>query len=263
MLKEIITSFQAYYQTHRFIIKHRLWKWILIPGFIYAVLFCLGIYLFVVSSNSAIEFMLQKSGVAEWMVKMQNSWLSFLLIFGQIILNLVLLLFYFSLFKYLFLIIGSPLFAYLSEKTASIMEGKDYPFNLKQLAKDIMRGIRLALRNMLWQTVYTVSILILSFIPLIGWVTPLLALLVECYYLGFSMLDYSCERNKLSTSQSISFIGRHKGLAIGNGMVFYMMHFIPILGWLLAPSYAVIAATISLYKARNEGLINAAGKVNL
>lgn len=263
MLKEIITSFQAYYQTHRFIIKHRLWKWILIPGFIYAVLFCLGIYLFVVSSNSAIEFMLQKSGVAEWMEKMQNSWLSFLLIFGQIILNLVLLLFYFSLFKYLFLIIGSPLFAYLSEKTASIMEGKDYPFNFKQLMKDIMRGIRLALRNMLWQTVYTVSILILSFIPLIGWVTPLLALLVECYYLGFSMLDYSCERNKLSTSQSITFIGRHKGLAIGNGMVFYLMHFIPILGWLLAPSYAVIAATISLYKARNEGLINVAGKVNL
>ena len=263
MLKEIITSFQAYYQTHRFIIKHRLWKWILIPGFIYAVLFCLGIYLFVVSSNSAIEFMLQKSGVAEWMEKMQNSWLSFLLIFGQIILNLVLLLFYFSLFKYLFLIIGSPLFAYLSEKTASIMEGKDYPFNFKQLMKDIMRGIRLALRNLLWQTVYTVSILILSFIPLIGWVTPLLALLVECYYLGFSMLDYSCERNKLSTSQSITFIGRHKGLAIGNGMVFYLMHFIPVLGWLLAPSYAVIAATISLYKARNEGLINVAGKVNL
>ena len=263
MLKEIITSFQAYYQTHRFIIKHRLWKWILIPGFIYAVLFCLGIYLFVVSSNSAIEFMLQKSGVAEWMEKMRNSWLSFLLIFGQIILNLVLLLFYFSLFKYLFLIIGSPLFAYLSEKTASIMEGKDYPFNFKQLMKDIMRGIRLALRNMLWQTVYTVSILILSFIPLIGWVTPLLALLVECYYLGFSMLDYSCERNKLSTSQSITFIGRHKGLAIGNGMVFYLMHFIPVLGWLLAPSYAVIAATISLYKARNEGMINVAGKVNL
>ncbi|MBK8493750.1 MAG: EI24 domain-containing protein [Chitinophagaceae bacterium] len=263
MLKEIITSFQAYYQTHRFIIKHRLWKWILIPGFIYAVLFCLGIYLFVVSSNSAIEFMLQKSGVAEWMEKMQNSWLSFLLIFGQIILNLVLLLFYFSLFKYLFLIIGSPLFAYLSEKTASIMEGKDYPINCKQLMKDIMRGIRLSLRNFLWQTVYTVSILILSFIPLIGWVTPLLALLVECYYLGFSMLDYSCERNKLSTSQSIAFIGRHKGLAIGNGMVFYLMHFIPVLGWLLAPSYAVIAATISLYKARNEGLINVAGKVNL
>jgi CysZ protein len=260
MLKEIIISLQAYYHTHRFIIKHRLWKWILIPGFIYTILFCVGIYLFYVSSSSAIEFMLQKSGIEEWI---KNSWLSFLLIFAQFILNLILLLFYFSLFKYLFLIIGSPLFAYLSEKTESIIEGKDYPFSFKQLMKDIIRGIKLALRNMLWQTVYTISILILSFIPVIGWITPLLALLVECYYLGFSMLDYSCERNKLSTAQSIGFIGRHKGLAIGNGMVFYLMHFIPILGWLLAPSYAVIAATISLYKAKTEGLINVSGKINL
>ncbi|MBK6378479.1 MAG: EI24 domain-containing protein [Chitinophagaceae bacterium] len=260
MLKEIVISLQAYYHTHRFIIKHRLWKWILIPGLIYAVLFCVGIYLFYISSSSAIEFMLQKSGIEEWI---KNSWLSFLLIFAQIILNLILLLFYFSLFKYLFLIIGSPLFAYLSEKTESIIEGKEYPFSFKQLMKDMIRGIKLALRNMLWQTVYTVSILILSFIPVIGWVTPLLALLVECYYLGFSMLDYSCERNKLSTAQSIGFIGRHKGLAIGNGMVFYLMHFIPILGWLLAPSYAVIAATISLYRAKTEGLINVSGKINL
>lgn len=254
MLKEIITAVQAYFHTHRFIIKHRLWKWILIPGLIYTVLFCLGIYLFMVSSNSAIEYMLMKSGLKEWMEKMESSWLSFLLIFGQLVLQLVLLLFYFSLFKYLFLIIGSPLFAYLSEKTESIMEGKDFPFSFAQLTKDMARGIRLALRNMLWQTVYTVSILILSFVPLVGWVTPLLALIIECYYLGFSMLDYSCERNKLSTTQSVLFIGRHKGLAIGNGMIFYMMHMLPVLGWILAPSYAVIAATISLYNAKNAGI---------
>lgn len=262
MLKEIITSFQAYFQAHRFIIKHRLWKWILIPGFIYAVLFCLGIYLFWISSSSAIEFMLVKTGVKEWMEKMQSSWLNFLLIFGQLVLHLVLMLFYFSLFKYLFLIIGSPLFAYLSEKTESIIAEKDFPFSIQQLLRDIMRGIRIALRNMLWQTVYTVSILILSFIPLVGWVTPLLALLIECYYLGFSMLDYSCERNKLSPAQSILFIGRHKGLAMGNGIVFYAMHIIPLLGWLLAPSYAVIAATISLHNARTAG-ITAASLKNL
>lgn len=253
MLKEIVISIQAYFQTHRFIIKHRLWKWILIPGFIYAILFAVGIYLFVWSSNSAIEFMIQRSGLSEWMEKMQSGFLRFVLIFAQIIINLILLLFYFSLFKYIFLIIGSPLFAYLSEKTESIIEGKEYPFNFKQLMKDILRGIKLALRNLLWQTVYTISILILSFIPILGWVTPLLALLVECYYLGFSMIDYSCERNKFSTSQSILFIGRHKGLAIGNGLVFYLMHLIPVLGWLLAPSYAVIAATISLFNAKNDG----------
>ena len=255
MLKEIIISIQSYMHAHQFIIKHKLWKWILIPGLIYTILFLGGIYLFWVSSNSAIEFILQQTSAKSWLDKMQDSWVSFLFIMGQVIFRLVLLLFYFSLFKFLFLIIGSPVFAYLSEKTESIMEGREYPFSFMQLLKDIGRGIKIALRNLLWQTVYVISILILSFIPIFGWVAPLVALMIECYYFGFSMLDYSSERNKLSSAQSIDFIGRHKGLAIGNGMVFYSMHLLPIIGWLLAPSYAGIAATISLLSARKSHVI--------
>ncbi len=250
MLKEIIIAIQSYGEAHRFIVKHRLWKWILIPGIIYAILFFAGIILFWNSSDIAIEHLLNITGLGKWMYAIEGGWLKFLFIFGQVILKLVLMLLYFSLFKYLFLIIGSPLFAYLSEKTEAIMEGKEFPFSFEQLIKDIARGIKLALRNTLWQTVYTVSILILSFIPVLGWFTPFFALLIECYYLGFSMLDYSSERNKLTTSQSIAFISKHKGLAIGNGIVFYLMHTVIIVGWILAPSYAVIAATLSLIKAK-------------
>ena len=255
MLKEIIISLQAYYEAHRFIVKHRLWKWILIPGLIYTILFIVGIYFFWTSSNTAIEWVLLKTGVKGWLDRMHESWLNFFFIVGQIILRLVLLLFYFSLFKFLFLIIGSPVFAYLSEKTESIIENKEFPFSFSQLIKDIVRAIGIALRNMLWQSVYLVSILILSFIPIAGWITPLVALFVECYYLGFSMLDYSSERNKLSVTESIDLISHHRGLAIGNGMVFYMMHLVPVLGWLFAPSYAVIAATLSLHKAKKTRVI--------
>ena len=250
MLKEIIIAIQSYTEAHRFIIKHRLWKWILIPGIIYSLLFCTGIYLFWISSDMAIEYLLNITGLGKWVIAMEGGWLKFLFIFGQVILKLVLMLLYFSLFKYLFLIIGSPLFAYLSEKTEAIMEGKNFPFSFKQLLKDIARGIRLAMRNTLWQTIYAITILLVSLIPLVGWFTPFFALLIECYYLGFSMLDYSCERNKLSTTQSLAFISKHKGLAIGNGIVFYMMHLVIIVGWILAPSYAVIAATISFYKTK-------------
>ncbi|MEO6668086.1 MAG: EI24 domain-containing protein [Ferruginibacter sp.] len=255
MLKEIIISIQAYFEAHQFIVKHRLWKWILIPGLIYTILFFAGVWLFLVSSNSAIEFVLLKTGVKGWLDRMHDSWLNFFFIVGQIILRLVLLLFYFSLFKFVFLIIGSPVFAYLSEKTESIIENKEFPFSFKQLATDIVRAIKIALRNMLWQSVYVITILILSFIPIIGWPAPVVALLVECYYLGFSMLDYSSERNKMTAAQSIDFIGRHKGLAIGNGIVFYMLHLLPIIGWLLAPSYAVIAATLSLHHAQKKHVI--------
>ena len=247
MLKEIVIAIQAYRKAHVFIGKHRLWKWILIPGLVYMILFTIGLYFFWISADTAVSHLSQFIGVDRWLHRQHSSALSFIFLMGGIMVRLIMMFFYFSLFKYLFLILGSPVFSYLSEKTESIIEGKEFVFSGSVFIHDIRRGIRLALRNCLWQTVYTVSILILSFIPLAGWITPVISGLVECYYYGFSMLDFSCERHKLSPSESINFIGQRRGLAIGNGLVFYLMHLIPFVGWVLAPSYALVAATISLY----------------
>jgi len=251
LLKEIIIAIQSYIDAHHFIRKHRLWKWILIPGIIYTLLFVVGIYYFWISSGDAVTLLSRTMGVEAWLQKERSEWLSFLFLMIGMMLRLVLVFFYFSLFKYLFLIIGSPVFAYLSEKTTSIIEGRDFPFNFSQLMKDAWRGSKLALRNTVWQTVYIVLLLFLSFIPLFGWITPLIALFIECYYYGFSMMDYSCERNKMSAGASIQFISRHKGLAIGNGLIFYLMHGLIIIGWILAPAYAVVAATLSLHRIKN------------
>ncbi len=252
MLKEIVIAIQSYLKAHQFISRHRLWKWILIPGILYMILFCVGMYFFWKSSNGAVTWLSQHIGIEKWLHRQHSAALSFLFVMGGIMVRLILMFFYFSKFKYLFLVIGSPLFAYLSEKTESIIAGKEFAFSFPQMLKDMVRSIRLALRNCLWQTVYTVSILILSFFPVAGWITPVISAFVECYYYGFSMLDYSCERHKLSPAESVAFIAKRRGLAIGNGLVFYLMHLIPFLGWVLAPSYAVVAATISLYHQNLE-----------
>ena len=250
MLKEIIIAIQSYFEAHSFIRQHRLWKWILIPGIIYTLLFITGMYFFWQSADNAVTYLSQQMGLEGWLQRQRSEWLSFLFIIVGLMLRVILVFFYFSLFKYLFLIIGSPVFAYISEKTQSILEGRDFPFSFAQLLKDAWRGTKLALRNTLWQTVYVLSLLILSIVPVVGLIAPLIALFVECYYYGFSMIDYSLERNKLSPAASIDFISRHKGLAIGNGLIFYLMHGIILVGWVLAPSYAVVAATLSLHKIK-------------
>jgi len=248
----MIIAVRAYFEAHRFIKKHKLWKWILIPGILYALLFVIGMHYFSESSSNFIEWLSLKTGLKTWLDKINSSFLGFLFTIGSLLLWLILLLFYFSLFKYLFLIVGSPLFAYLSEKTEAIIEGKDLPFNTTQFFKDILRGIKLSARNSFWQTVYTISILVLSLIPILGWLTPAIAVIIECYYYGFSMLDYSMERHKKSPAESIYYISSHKGLAIGNGLVFYIMHLLPIIGWILAPAYAVVAATLSMYPLKQN-----------
>ncbi len=248
MLKELVIAIQSYFEAHKFIIKNKLWKWILIPGIIYAILFCTGMYFFIKSDNIFINWVVNITHLKTWLATVENGVVQFLFAFASLILWVILLLFYFSLFKYIVLIVGAPVFAYLSEKTEAILQEREYHFNFNILKKDIFRGISIALRNALWQTVYTVSIIILSFIPVVGWATPVLTILVECYYYGFSMLDYNSERKNMNKAESIYFIGNHKGLAIGNGIIFYLMHLVPFLGWIVAPSYAVIAATISMRK---------------
>lgn len=246
MLKEIVIAIQGWSEAHQFIIKHKLWKWIIIPGIIYAIMFILSIYFFGKSATGVIEYLTEVTHINDWLQRFENSLLGFLFTFAGIMLWFTLMFFYFSFFKYIWVIIGSPLFAYLSEKTESIIEGKDHSFNLRDISKDAGRGIRLALRNCLWQAAYLIGLILLTLIPIVGWITPVIALFMECYFYGFSMLDYSFSRNGFTLRQSIQFTGRHKGLAIGNGVLFYLMH----VAIIFAPAYAVIAATLSVHKVK-------------
>ena len=74
-----------------------------------------------------------------------------------------------SFFKYIILIIGSPVFAYLSEKTEAIIEGKEHRFNWKDI-----RRIVTEISN--W-FMHRLAIHLFNFIDLIvtdtviGWIT--------------------------------------------------------------------------------------------
>ncbi len=248
MLKEIVIAIEGWEEARLFIKKHRLFRWILIPGIIYTILFFLGMWFFFRSADSAVSWMSSNLNIENWLQKERSEWLSFLFVMTGMMLRLILVLLYFSFFKYVILILGSPLFAFLSEKTESIIEGKEYSFKFSEVKKDCLRNITLSLRNCGWQTVYLLALVLLSLVPLVGWITPVIALLMEGYYFGFSMLDYSFARVEFSPSQSVHFMGRHKGLAIGNGLLFYVMHALIV----LAPAYAIIAATLSVHKMKNS-----------
>ncbi len=247
LLKEIVIAFQSFDEANLFIRKHKMIRWIIIPGIIYALLFIVAMILFARSSNEAVNWLSQQLRIEPWLQKERNPFLAFIFLMSGIMLRLVLFLFYFSLFKYLILIIGSPVFAYLSEKTDAIIEGREYKFDMKQIYPVAKRGIRLAFRNAGWQSVYMIGLILLSLLPVVGWITPLIAILVECYYYGFAMLDYGLSKNELSLQESIRYSGRHRGLSIGNGIVFYLMHVIII----FAPAFAIIASNLSVNKVKN------------
>jgi CysZ protein len=247
LLKEIVITIQSWGEAHRFISQHKLWKWVVIPGLIYTLLFITAMYFFGRSATAVIEYLTHILQLSNWIQKFENSLLGFLFTFTGIMLWIVLLLFYFSFFKYICLIIGAPVFAYLSRKTEFILEGSDHTPTWAGMKSEAARGVYIAMRNCGWQTIYLFGLILLSLLPVIGWITPLIVLIMECYYFGFSMLDYGFARNNSST-ESIRFIGRHKGLAIGNGFLFYLMHVVII----FAPAYAIIAATLTVRQVKRS-----------
>ena len=79
MLKEIIIAIQSYYKAHYFIREHKLWKWIIIPGIIYTILFVISLYFFGLTANSFIEWLSLKTGIKAWLDKNDSgfAWFSF------------------------------------------------------------------------------------------------------------------------------------------------------------------------------------------
>ena len=248
LLKEIIIAFQSFGEANLFIRQHKMLKWIIIPGIIYTLMFIVAMILFARSANDAVNWLSLQLRIEPWLQQERNPFLAFIFVMTGIMLRLVLFLFYFSLFKYLILIIGTPVFAYLSEKTEAIIDNREFRFNLKQILPDAKRGIQLAIRNAGSQTVYMIGLIFLSLIPIIGWISPLIAIVVECYYYGYSMLDYGLAKNDFTQQKSVFYASRHKGLSIGNGIVFYLMHLVIV----FAPAFAIIASSLSLIKVKTD-----------
>lgn len=183
------------------------------------------------------------------------SWLSWLNEATNIIVVVLLKIVYFFLFltfgAYLVLIVMSPVYSWLSERTEAYLTGKQYPFSLRQFIREIVRGVGIAFRNMFVQLVISLLLLLLSFVPVVGLLSPLALFFVSAYFYGFSFIDYAIERKRFNIKQSVSYVNRHSGVVTGIGTVFALSFLFPclsiVLGCLVS-LLSVIAGTIAVDK---------------
>ena len=252
MLKELILSFRAYFSAHQFILQHKLWRWMIVPGLIYAFLFVIGMNYFSQSSSFFIEWIILKTGLKSWVDSMNSDWLGFFITMGSFWLWFTLLMFYFALFKFIFLVLFAPFFSYLHLRVVAIQQKEVFVFKATTYRKLVFRAVRLSLTNLLWQTVYLIPIVLFCSLPVIGWFTPIFTILMECYFYGYAMLDYGLATEDQSKVASAAYVTEHKGLPIGNGIIFYLIHLVPIVGWMTAPFYALIAAHLNTQEVKDN-----------
>ena len=139
-------------------------------------------------------------------------------------------------------VILSPVMSKLSLDVESIYLNQKVIDNTSFLFS-IWRGFKISIYVLFRQSFLVLFLILFTLIPIIGPFFSFIILLISAYFYGFGTLDYFLERY-LNTEETKQFINQNRGLALGNGVGFLLIMFIPFLGFFLAPILSTIAATI-------------------
>lgn len=236
MIQDFISGFTSYFGAFNFVIKHRLYKHLIISGFISFIIGAVIIIMSYAVSDNISDF-LANFYPWEWGADYVKTFLAY--VSGGLILVTG-----FLLFKYILLILISPFMGPLSAKVETIITNRDEisRFSIKQVSYEMVRGLRIASRNITREILITLFLLLLSLIPLFTvFITPII-FLVQAYFAGFANFDYFLER-RTNVPQSVRYIKQHRWQAAGNGAAFLLLLLIPIIGLFFAPVLGTVAAT--------------------
>lgn len=236
------------YGTAFSIMLSRRFSWFFLFPLLLLILFFIGGEWLVASAGDSLSTFIQHK-IANWVDGI--SWLSWLTDTGGFLIRLMVKLLYLFLFftfgGYIVLVLMSPVYSWLSERTEEHLTGKTYPFNLKQMLWEVFRGILLALRNMIFQFVISFLLFLCSFIPVVGLFTPVALFFVASYFYGFSFIDYAVERKRFNIKKSTVYMKRNSGMVMGVGAVFafsLMVPWVSILACCFVSLFSVVAGTV-------------------
>lgn len=239
MIPNILKGIASYKNSFSLIRKLRLWRFFAIPIGI-SILTAGCIIFLAIQFGSIIGGWLSKLWFWEWGAT------SFRMV-GNITGSLFILILGLIVYRHIIMALSAPFMSPVSEKIEKHYF-PDSPFPEQSGFFSLLwRGIRINIRNLILELIITLPVFILGFIPVIGILSAPLLFLIQSYYAGFGNMDYTLERH-FSYKESIHFVHRNRGVAIGNGMVFMLILMIPIIGLILVLPVSVTAATRNVLK---------------
>ena len=145
------TGIQLYGKAFGILFSRKFWWFLLFPVIILLLLFIGGNILISLAGDSL--YGLIEAKLTAWVGGI--SWLQWVTTTTSVLIKIVLRILYFFLFVafggYIVLVVMSPVYSWLSERTEAHLTGREFPFSFRQFAWEIFRGILIALRNMIFQ----------------------------------------------------------------------------------------------------------------
>jgi CysZ protein len=149
------------------------------------------------------------------------------------------------LFTAVALIIASPFNALLAEKAEELVTGRpvDSLEGLGQALLAVPRGILRELAKLLYYVPMAVFVLLITFIPVLNTVAPLLWFLLGAWMMSIQFVDYPMDNHQLSFADVKEAVRSRRLSSMGFGGVVALCTGIPIVNFFVVPS-AVVGATL-------------------
>lgn len=243
MLKDVFIGIKAYTGAFELISKLKLWRYFAIPIAI-SIVTAIAIGITAYGFSDDIGEFISRVWIWEWG---KETFTVISDIFGGIIILALGLI----LYKHIIMALSAPFMSPVSEKIEAHLLGKIHQHRNTSFQQQLWRGIRINVRNLFMELWLTLLIIIISFIPVIGWFTSILLFVLQAYYAGFGNMDYILERH-YTYKTSVNFVRKHRGVAIGNGVVFMLFLLIPVIGVILVLPLSVTAASTSTIQYLNN-----------
>ncbi|WP_075341309.1 EI24 domain-containing protein [Tenacibaculum agarivorans] len=234
MIQSAINAIKAYFDALAIIKKLNLWKYFFIPVIISAITaIVIGTFSYFLSDD--LGYYLAKLWPWEFGKETFTA-------IGNVLSGIAIFALGLMLYKHIVLALASPFMSPVSLKIEEHLYGKQHQHKPSTFSESLARGIRISVRNIGKELLLTIPILLLSFIPVIGLFSSILLFLIQAYYAGFGNMDYTLERH-YNYKDTVAFVQKNRGTAIGNGIVFILFLLIPFVGVLLVLPFSVTAAT--------------------
>jgi CysZ protein len=234
MVQNIFKGIKAYASALGLISTLGLWKYFAVPvliSFITAVLIGLSAWSWSDNIANTIDLL--------WIWEWGADWFHG---FAEILGGILIIILGLIVYKHIVMALSAPFMSPVSTAIEHHFLGEKHIHRNTSNTSQLWRGIRINVRNLAMEIFITIPLLILSLIPVLNIVTTVLIFLVQAYYAGFGNMDYTLERH-YGYKESVGFVKRHKGVAIGNGIIFTIMLFIPVIGVLMVLPLSVTAAS--------------------
>lgn len=236
MIKNILQGIKAYTGVFALISKLKLWKYFLVP-IIISVVTASFIFLSAYGLSDNLGNFISKIWIWDWGKAYFTS-------FSTLIAAIIIVVIGFILYKHIVMALSAPFMSPVSEKIEAHLTTKEnHTHRITSFKAQLWRGIKINIRNLFRELLFSIPLLLLKFIPGVNIISAIVLLLIQSYYTGFGNIDYTLERH-YKYKESIAFVRKNKGVAIGNGIVFMLFLFIPIIGIILVLPMSVTAASI-------------------